>query len=131
VVIESSPSEKEQIEFLAQKSNQEVEAEVEVPKDERMLKAGTAEQTEVINDYPTHHTEDKLKVPYIERYNGNICVKNQNFEGAISHYNKALLSLKMLFQGNEGTGDMYVTDRDQAVKMLIDIETPAYLNLAH
>jgi hypothetical protein len=26
---------------------------------------------------------------------------------------------------------MYVTDRDQAVKMLIDIETPAYLNLAH
>ena len=102
-----------------------------MPKDERMMKAGTPEQTELINDYPTHHTEDKLKVPYIERYNGNICVKNQNFEGAISHYNKALLSLKMLFQGNEGTGDMYVTDRDQAVKMLIDIETPAYLNLAH
>jgi hypothetical protein len=75
----------EQIEFIAQKSNQEVEAEVEVPKDERMLKAGTAEQTELINDYPTHHIEDKLKVPYIERYNGNICVKNQNFEGAISH----------------------------------------------
>ena len=75
MVIESSPSEKEQIEFLAQKSNQEVEAEVEVPKDERMLKAGTAEQTEVINDYPTHHTEDKLKVPYIERYNGKICMK--------------------------------------------------------
>jgi hypothetical protein len=75
VVIESSPSEKEQIEFLAQKSNQEVEAEVEVPKDERMLKAGTAEQTKLINDYPIHHTEDKLKVPYIERYNGKICMK--------------------------------------------------------
>jgi hypothetical protein len=65
----------EQIEFIAQKSNQEVEAEVEVPKDERMLKAGTAEQTKLINDYPIHHTEDKLKVPYIERYNGKICMK--------------------------------------------------------
>jgi hypothetical protein len=37
----------------------------------------------------------------------------------------------MLFRGNKGTGDKDVTDRDQAVKMLIDIETPAYLNLAH
>jgi hypothetical protein len=45
-----------------------------------MSKAGTPEQTEIIEDYPTHDTADKLRVPYIERYNGNICVKKQEYE---------------------------------------------------
>lgn len=74
---------------------------------------------------------DKLRIPYIERYNGNICVRNQQFEQAIGHYNKTLLSMKMLFQGNSGTGEQFITDNEQAYKMVKDIETPTYLNLAH
>ena len=47
---------------------------------DNLAKAGTPEQTEVITDYPTHEIPDKLRIPYIERYNGNICVKNQQYE---------------------------------------------------
>ena len=39
----------------------------------------------------------KLKVPYIERFNGNLEVQAGNYEQAIAHYNKALLGMKMLF----------------------------------
>ena len=38
---------------------------------------GTSEQKEVVKDYPMSNPEDKLKVPYIERFNGNICVKRE------------------------------------------------------
>jgi len=64
---------------------------------EQMAKAGTPDQDVVIDDYPTHEVPDKLRIPYIERYNGNVCVKNGNYVQAIGHYNKALLSMKMLF----------------------------------
>lgn len=37
--------------------------------------------------------------------NGNICVKAGNLEEGVGHYNKALLSLKMLFE----TGEEVVT----------------------
>ena len=39
--------------------------------------------------------------------------------------------MKMLFQGNNGTGEQYITDDQQALKIVRDIETPTYLNLAH
>jgi hypothetical protein len=80
------------------------------PVPDKLKIAGTPDQTEVVDDYPTHDVADKLRIPYIERYNGNICVKNQEFERAIGHYNKTLLSMKMLFQGNAGTGEQYITD---------------------
>ena len=44
-----------------------------------------------------YKAEDRLKVPYIERFNGNLYVAQQDYHQAIAHYNKALLSLKMLF----------------------------------
>ena len=37
-------------------------------------KLGTSEQCEIVNDYPMENNEEKLKVPYIERMNGNLCV---------------------------------------------------------
>ena len=43
--------------------------------DDHLSKAGTPDQTEVITDYPTSTTAAKLRVPYIERFNGNILVK--------------------------------------------------------
>ena len=64
---------------------------------EQMAKAGTPDQDVVINDYRTMEIPDKLRVPYIERFNGNVCVRNGKFVEAIGHYNKALLSMKMLF----------------------------------
>ena len=41
-------------------------------------KAGTPQQDEIIEDYPFTTFQDKLLIPYIERYNGNICVRNGN-----------------------------------------------------
>lgn len=41
---------------------------------------------------------EKLLVPYIERYNGNLCVQAKDYERAVAHYNKSLLSLQMLFK---------------------------------
>ena len=42
--------------------------------------------------------EQKLIVPYIERMNGNLCVARGELQDAVKHYNKGLLSLKMLFE---------------------------------
>ena len=58
---------------------------------------GTPEQTVIVNDYPMKTSEQKLKVPYIERFNGNLCVSKGDFDSAVMHYNKALVGLKMLF----------------------------------
>lgn len=62
--------------------NQEVpdvpppEEEPEDPLTEEERKTlGTAAQTRVINKYPTDTAEEKLRVPYIEKQNGNIFVK--------------------------------------------------------
>ena len=41
--------------------------------------AGTSEQTEIIEDYPTVNLRDKVRVPYIERFNGNICVRRGDY----------------------------------------------------
>jgi hypothetical protein len=65
--------------------------------------AGTALQTEIINDYPFLTYQDKLKIPYIERYNGNIAVKNGEFNQALKHYSKALFGLKMIYDGDRDT----------------------------
>ena len=36
---------------------------------------GTAEQTMVISNYPTQEIPDKLRIPFIEKQNGNLCIK--------------------------------------------------------
>ena len=63
--------------------------------------AGTIYQKVIINDYPMLNKEQKLKVPYIERFNGNLCVASADFEGAIKHYSKALLGMQHLFKMDE------------------------------
>ena len=63
--------------------------------------AGTIKQTVIINDYPMETKEQKLKVPYIERFNGNLCVASGQFEEAIKHYSKALMALQHLFKIEE------------------------------
>jgi len=40
-------------------------------------------------------------IPYIERFNGNLCVKAGDFERALKHYSKALMGLKMIFDGDK------------------------------
>jgi hypothetical protein len=64
-------------------------------------KAGTAQQDTVIEDYPFTTFQDKLLIPYIERFNGNLCVKTGDFERALKHYSKALMGLKMIFDGDK------------------------------
>ena len=56
----------------------------------------------MVEDYSTESKEDKLRVPYIEKANGNYLAQNQKFEEAIKHYNKALFSLKMVFENEDG-----------------------------
>ena len=59
--------------------------------------------------YPSLTSNDKLKIPYIEKMNGNISIKcmkptdsEEDIKGsynvAIRFYNKSLLALKMIFE---------------------------------
>ena len=73
-------------------------------------------------------SEQKLKVPYIERFNGNLCVTQGDFESAVMHYNKALVGLKMLFQMDK---DPAITTQELAVKLIKEIEIIVCVNLAH
>ena len=85
-------------------------------------------QTEIINDYPFASYQDKLKIPYIERFNGNIAVKNGDFKLALKHYSKALFGLKMIYDGDR---DTFINNRESAVKYIAEVEIPTCLNLAH
>ena len=70
--------------------------------------------------------DDKTLLPYIERFNGNIRVKQGNFVLAIEHYNKALLNLQTIFEKYEDS-----MDRQQAMLLVLEVEGPCRLNLAH
>ena len=59
--------------------------------------------------YPSQTSNDKIKIPYIEKMNGNISIKcmkptdsEEDIKGsynvAIKFYNKSLLALKMIFE---------------------------------
>lgn len=87
---------------------------------------GTANQTEIIEDYPANTIEDKLRVPYIEKQNGNLYAMQFKFENAINHYNKSLLALKMLFEGM----NPIITDQNTVIKVVKEVEIPVLLNLA-
>lgn len=76
---------------------------------EQLKVAGTDKQTMIMANYPSQTPKDKLKIPYIERQNGNLCIKcmkpddteeqiKASYRVAISYYNKALLALKMIFE---------------------------------
>lgn len=67
-------------------------------------------------------------IPYIERFNGNICVKRQEWHGALRHYSKALFGLKQIFDGDRSA---FIHSREDAVKYIAEIEIPCCLNLAH
>lgn len=67
-------------------------------------------------------------MPYIERFNGNICVKKGEFRLALKYYSKALFGLKMIFDGDKNAFLESCTD---AVKYIAEIEIPCCLNLAH
>ena len=43
--------------------------------DEEAKTVGTDKQTAIIKDYPSQNLEDKIKVPYFMKQNGNICIK--------------------------------------------------------
>ena len=87
---------------------------------------GTKNQSEVVEEYSTRSKEDKLLVPYIEKYNGNIYANKKDYEHAIMHYNKALFAMKMLFE-NE---DHIIEDQETAVRFIKEIEIPVCNNLA-
>ena len=52
--------------------------------------AGTYEQSEIIYNYPKTTQKERLNAPFIERFNGNIAAKNNDFLEAIKHYQSAL-----------------------------------------
>ena len=67
-------------------------------------------------------------MPYIERFNGNLLVKEKKYENAIAHYNKSLLSLQMLFKMEQ---DPVIKTQEQAIKFIKEIEIIVCVNLAH
>ena len=51
------------------------------PLDEETIKnLGTPKQTEIIKNYPTQKTEEKYKVPFIEKQNGNLIMQGPDSE---------------------------------------------------
>lgn len=89
---------------------------------------GTSAQTEIAEDYPMETWEWKLKAPYIERWNGNICVRKDDIQGALKYYNKSLFALKMIFDSNK---ERFMNNPSEACEFVRDIEIPVSLNLAH
>ena len=71
--------------------------------------------------------QQKLKVPYIERFNGNLAFQKGENEEAIKHYNKSLFGLKMLFTMDK---DPVITTQEQAVKLIQEIEIIVCINLS-
>lgn len=66
-----------------------------------------------------------MRVPYIEKQNGNIYAKRADFDRAIMHYNKSLFALKMIFESDQGL----IQDQETAIKFIKEIEIPVALNL--
>ncbi len=64
----------QKIEEQANEKQFEGEPEPEITEEE-MKTLGTNLQERVISNYPTSTNDEKLNVPYIEKQNGNICVK--------------------------------------------------------
>ena len=89
--------------------------------------AGTTEQTEIIENYPTANLRDKVRVPYIERFNGNICVREGDYARAAAYYNKSLFALKCIFESQD---EQLLNQADKAIQFVREIETPVSLNLA-
>jgi len=81
-----------------EKIAEEAEEQAEAPLEYDPETLGTSKQTQIVKDYPMMSPDEKLNVPYIERFNGNLCVQAKEFEQAVAHYNKSLLSLQMLFK---------------------------------
>jgi len=91
-------------------------------------KAGTPEQDRIIEDYPFTTFQDKLMIPFIERYNGNYCVKEENWEQGIKHYSKALFGVKQIYDGDRSA---FLKSGGDAVKYMQEVEIPCCNNLAH
>jgi hypothetical protein len=68
---------------------------------------------------------NKKRVPYIEKNNGTIMLKqNHNYMKAIEYYNKALFSIKILVEDkNLNVGEDYV------LKVIQECEIPISSNL--
>ena len=81
---------------------------------------------EVIEDYPMDTKEAKLEVPFIEKRNGDICLRdNKDYTSAIHHYNKALFSVKILLED-------CMQDHDDAFiqRIVEEVEIPGSMNLS-
>jgi hypothetical protein len=78
-----------------------------------------------VEDYSMSNLYNKKRVPYIEKNNGSIMMKeHSNYAKAIEHYNKALLAIKFLVEDrNLNVGDEYM------VKVVKEIEIPISSNL--
>ena len=61
-------------------------------------------------------------MPYIEKQNGNIYARLQDFETAIEHYEKSLFAMKTLFDGfgDSGANRSLINDRDTALRYIVD-----------
>lgn len=70
--------------------------------------------------------EEILMTPYTEKVKGNKAVLLQDFFSAINHYQEALASLKRLFDD-----ESIKKSRDDAIKLILEVEIPVCLNLAH
>jgi tetratricopeptide (TPR) repeat protein len=119
-------------------SNKEGEGENEW--DEATLKiSGTDKQEKIMMNYPSITSNDKIKIPYIEKMNGNISIKcmkpsdsEEDIKGsytvAISFYNKSLLALKMIFEQDYKEKQVVLSMSD-STGLIKDVELPVKLNL--
>lgn len=74
---------------------------------------------------------NKKKVPYIEKNNGSIMLKEKNYTKAVEFYNKSLFSIKILTEDRElNVGEEYIVRVIQEVEMAVNSNlTLCYLKL--
>jgi len=65
-----------------------------------------------------------MKIPFIEKANGNILAKKGDFDASMRHYSKSLLGVKYLRDGGN------IQTEELIQKYATEIELPVNLNLA-
>ena len=71
--------------------------------------------------------EQKRRVPWIEKQNGDVALKQErDIDRALHYYSKCLFSIKMLFETDEVRADTPFVE-----KAVEEVEIPANLNMAY
>ena len=95
-----------------------------LPLEEQKLQNPRVED-QLVLEYGMDTIEEKRQVPFIEKNNGSILARRQQFDQAIAHFNKALLALKVMFEDKE-----LIETEELSQRYIEEVDVPCASNLA-